>query len=365
MTDAKDTTTLKFACACRKVQGSVEVPSAHLPLPVDFCHCSTCRHQTGLLCGSYLTLPKEASALHFEGPLTKFRSSRNVTRAFCSDCGTNIFFYDLNQPWPDVPSGILENADGVCKLRHHIFVPETKDGGLASWMDDMPAWEGYSSSKQIDIKSFQNAQSSHDDISALHAYCRCKGVQFDITRPTKVSTELSSPPSDLISAHNGGEEPSTSDDNRWWLCANGTKYLAGTCACRSCRLASGFDIQMWTFIPKANIFLNDGRPFDFNFGTLKRYQSSEGTYREFCSRCGATVFWHNETRPELIDVSVGLLDAAEGSRAESWLEWKTDRISFEEEAQNKALIHRLSVGLKQWGCMNSVDSERKPVNQIL
>jgi hypothetical protein len=66
--------------------------------------------------------------------------------------------------------------------------------------------------------------------------------------------------------------------------------------------------------------------------------------REFCSRCGATVFWHDKFRPELIDVSVGLLRAAEGSRAGSWLEWWTGRVSFLEEAGKGR-----SRGAKVWG----------------
>ena len=65
---------------------------------------------------------------------------------------------------------------------------------------------------------------------------------------------------------------------------------------------------------------------------LRSYESSPGVMREFCPTCGATVFWHDKHRPELIDVSVGLLDAPEGARAEEWLEWWLARVSFEEDA---------------------------------
>lgn len=47
----------------------------------------------------------------------------------------------------------------------------------------------------------------------------------------------------------------------------------------------------------------------------------------------------------MIDVSVGLLDAEEGARAERWLEWR-DRVSFGEMAQNGALVEMLGRGLK-------------------
>jgi hypothetical protein len=139
-------------------------------------------------------------------------------------------------------------------------------------------------------------------------------------------------------------------DVKWWLRGKGgTKYLAGTCACRSCRLASGFEIQTWAFVPRSNIFMysrpragvetsdRDALPEPLDFenvppDVLRSYESSTGVAREFCPRCGATVFWHNKERSELIDVSVGLLDATEGARAETWLEWWTGRVSFAEDA---------------------------------
>jgi hypothetical protein len=160
----------------------------------------------------------------------------------------------------------------------------------------------------------------------------------------------------------------------WWLRDNDKKYLAGTCACRSCRLTSGFEIQTWAFVPRSNIYfhisqLHDGSttektqyfPLDFlalPSGILQSYESSPGVVREFCGTCGATVFWHDKWRPDLVDVSVGLFDASEGSRAENWLEWWTERVSFAEDAKMNSvvesqksfdLIPRLERGLWAWG----------------
>ena len=66
---------------------------------------------------------------------------------------------------------------------------------------------------------------------------------------------------------------------------------------------------------------------------LKTYHSSAAAVREFCPICGATVFWHDSERPDLIDVSVGLLRSPSGARAESFLEWWTGRTSFSEETK--------------------------------
>lgn len=354
MAGVMSTTVLRFACACQKVKGSVKVPTSTLPLPFDFCHCNICRHQSGLLCASYLTLPEEATDLAFEGPLADYKSSDTVTRTFCSHCGANIYFQDSSDPRADICTGILDRADGMIQLRNHIFVPETKDGGLTAWISDIPAWKGYSQpsghGEHIEINAQEQTKASiRGHSESLQAHCQCRGIEFQITAPNEASKDLFSPCSDLLWADVVDSTLDNKNDVKWWLCAEDTKYLAGTCACQSCRLASGFDIQMWTFVPKANILQITGEPLNFGNGSLKQYNSSKGVYRNFCGTCGATVFWHDESRPKLIDVSVGLLDAAEGARAESWLEWRTDRVSFEEEAQNKALIAKLRAGLKRWG----------------
>ncbi|KAL8663375.1 MAG: hypothetical protein Q9202_003894 [Teloschistes flavicans] len=102
--------------------------------------------------------------------------------------------------------------------------------------------------------------------------------------------------------------------------------------------SSGYDLQAWCFVSKVNIRQIDGKELDYEMGMLKQYCHSQGAYRNFCQRCGATVFWHDDERPGVVDVSVGLLDAEEGARSEDWLEWATARVSFEEFASNKTLV---------------------------
>lgn len=88
-------------------------------------------------------------------------------------------------------------------------------------------------------------------------------------------------------------------------------------------------------------------------GTLKRYVSSKDTYREFCRVCGAFVFWHSDAdkdRPkDVIDVSIGMLEAETGALAEAWVEWHVDEVIFLELAQNKPLFEKLAAGMKEWG----------------
>lgn len=183
----------------------------------------------------------------------------------------------------------------------------------------------------------------------LEAQCHCGGVKFFITRPNEESRKARSPFPDLMVPYNTGASSANPNNETWWLRSDDTKYLAGTCTCDSCRLSLGFEIQTWAFVPKCNIFQENGEGLDFKMGTLKKYDSSEGVQRESCGKCGATVFWHCKERPDLIDVSVGLFDPQEGARVEGWLEWWTERVSFEELAVSTSLVQSLENGLKEWG----------------
>lgn len=359
LADDKDSVVLRFACACNKVTGSVRVPAHEIPLPLEFCHCNICRHQSGLLAQSLVTLPKTARQFEVNGPTTSYESSKLLSRRFCSHCGSNVYIYTSEhgaEGLSDICSGVLADSETFAQMDRHIWIADTKDGGLSAWLHEYPGWEqSTKTSKPIDCSTHapsSNAQPS----SELNCYCQCRGVEFKITRPTKASREsLSSPWSDLLRPYVSGPSDNK-DDVKWWLRANDTKFLAGNCACNSCRLNSGFDLNQWAFVPKLIVLQKDGKSLDYNMGTLKQYESSKGCHRNFCGRCGATVFFHNDERPALVDVAVGVLDAEDGARAESWLEWWTKRVSFSEDAQNKHLTTSLLDGLKRWAAFEGVSS---------
>ena len=269
-----------------------------------------------------------------------------------------------------VSSGVIDHIEGhqagtelsLEQIAQHEFVGDTKDGGLAVCLDrfdgkSVPYFlQGLDSIKlgsteklveqlQLDNPPDTVTTERVGIQDALRAECHCGGVQFQVTRPDATSKVCSSPWPDLIVPYHS-KSSENQQDEKWWLAENDTKYVAGTCACRSCRLGSGSPIQAWAFIPKTNILQLDGKPLDYGRGTLKQIESSSGCYRNFCGRCGATVFWHNLERPDLVDVSIGLLRALEGSRATTWLEWKTERVSFKENAFDRKLIDHLEKGLQ-------------------
>lgn len=340
----------------------------------------------------------------------------------------------------EVATGVIIGVDGesgeemgegghhiLLRYARHINTAGTRDGGLSPWIRQINGQElevvdslgVIPTPTHVSVKGKVNESCSDTEQEAfsrdnmgegenaevLNGFCHCKTVKFHITRPN-ASSKLprSNFPDLMLPYHSGSAQIQNPEDNKWWLrpglrrdsrndealpveSSELKRYLAGTCACRSCRLISGFEIQTWAFVPRANIFFhvrdkNRGStatesqpprslseagdkteiiPLDFATlppNILTSYESSPGVRREFCSHCGATVFWRDRWRPELVDVSVGLLDAEEGARAETWLDWWTERVSFAEDARRdrteetarraECLIGSLEEGLRRW-----------------
>ena len=62
------------------------------------------------------------------------------------------------------------------------------------------------------------------------------------------------------------------------------------------------------------------------------------------------MFWNGDARPELIDVAVGLLDAESGARAEEWIEFTYQRLSFREDgvAHAESMTKALEEGMREF-----------------
>ncbi|KIV84330.1 hypothetical protein PV11_00114 [Exophiala sideris] len=366
------TSTLIATCLCGINAEELQFDS-QIPFSVSPCACNSCRYSSGVLYTSRVPIIHRPTAVE---KLKRYNSSYKVSRYFCPRCGSHMFVHAVEDDSWSVCPGAIDHVVGrehvsVLSLEHimqHEFVGDTKDGGLAvclSQFDDhtaplfpqAPIGTSFDKSPnnnpvalepsdppkaRLEADNIEECATAIDEISGR---CHCGGVNYRITRPSDVLTQCSSPFPDLLVPYHSSSSANP-QDLKWWLRANGSKYLAGTCACRSCRLGSGYPIQSWAFIPKANILQENGVPLSYEMGTLQQIESSQDCFREFCQVCGATVFWHCRERPDLVDVSVGLLRADEGSRAETWLYWWTDRVSFKEDALDQALISALELGLK-------------------
>lgn len=104
-------------CLCGAVKVTVEAELSQ----VDICHCSMCRRWAG---GPYFAMDCK-SALTFTGEdkIKRYRSSDWAERAFCSECGTNLF-YRLVEPDHYVLSAGLFDDQSAFHLEGQIFIDE-------------------------------------------------------------------------------------------------------------------------------------------------------------------------------------------------------------------------------------------------
>ena len=360
------TTAVTASCACGTFHLPLSIPTSSLPYPRALCLCSSCRSVSGSCGLSFLPIPSTHKIDPTVFSLTAYTTSDCVVRYFCSTCGAHTVVDIKDRGLWALATGLLERTEGVLEWTGCKWVKDTLDGGVSVWLSAImnPA-AGPKQQRALQRWMLQDGKDgdivpadalrkytpSHreegEEGERLKAQCHCGGVRFYITRPNAASKTARSTFPDLMVPYHSSSNANP-ENKTWWLRAGDTKYLAGTCTCKSCRLALGFEIQPWAFVPKCNIVKENGQEMDYNMGTLKTYASSPGVSREFCSVCGATVFWRCEGRPDLVDVSVGLLDPAEGARVEGWLDWWTGRVSFEELAVSRSLVGALEEGLKTW-----------------
>ena len=356
---------LYVSCMCGAAQHSFSVPITSLPLSTHLCSCDISRRISGSLLTSYVNITHDTEAPKPDlTAVTPYRSSNILTRHFCSTCGTQMYLEYKHDGHFEAATGTLEaeNKDELIEHKAHIWIEDTLDGGASQFITQVNGKElgrflqepHRSEEVQLSWTAPSISKDGPDTLKNIYAHCHCKGVEFYISPPNESSKGAESDYPDLIIPYHSGNSQNPTN-NSWWL-PRRDRFLAGTCACSSCRRASGFDITFWAFIPAINITQDSlgTRPFSRSpyWGTMKTHQSSEGVTRAFCSRCGANVFWDCNWREGLVDVAVGLLDAPSGARAEELLAWWPGRVSFEEFALNRSLIRGLEEGLKSWAARN-------------
>ncbi|KAK5958350.1 hypothetical protein OHC33_000192 [Knufia fluminis] len=253
----------------------------------------------------------------FKEKLVKYATSDKISRYWCSTCGSHVANYHGSggdDQWKVCTGAIdevLGEYDGKLeKYTGHIFVADTRDGGLSVCLPDAPSYmedaEGSpSKDTKKELKQLREAGIHDTGEEMIEAKCHCEKVRFFI-KPAE----------------------------------NGKKLQAVLCACRSCRLSLGQPIVSWAAnVPREQIVWPDGSAFDGNpHQSLKVYRSSEGVERRFCSTCGASVCFASNKEPETLDVAFGILRAKDGSLAKSFFKWDTEKIPFLEDALDQDLF---------------------------
>ena len=106
-------------CLCGAV--SLSVASAK-PL-VDVCHCDMCRRWGG---GPLMGMSGASFTIAGKEHVTSYASSDWAERAFCSKCGTNLWYRFVPSDLYSFTAGLFDIRDGV-EIEQQIFVDEKPD----------------------------------------------------------------------------------------------------------------------------------------------------------------------------------------------------------------------------------------------
>lgn len=75
---------LTGGCAC----GAIRFEVSGRPLRTGLCHCMTCRKAHGAAFNPFVVFPR--AAVKMTGPVSRWRSSPDFERCFCSECGSRV-----------------------------------------------------------------------------------------------------------------------------------------------------------------------------------------------------------------------------------------------------------------------------------
>ena len=89
---------------------------------------------------------------------------------------------------------------------------------------------------------------------------------------------------------------------------SGAMSGASHCHCSMCRKAHGAAFGTYAAAKAADFRVVIGSE------RIVRYRSSNGVIRTFCARCGSTLQWLRESKPDIVDVALGILDDDPGVR---------------------------------------------------
>jgi hypothetical protein len=89
---------------------------------------------------------------------------------------------------------------------------------------------------------------------------------------------------------------------------SGTLSEASHCHCSMCRKAHGAAFGTYAAARAADFRLVSGEE------RITRYRSSAGIVRTFCARCGSSLHGFDESKPDVVDIALGVLDDDPGVR---------------------------------------------------
>jgi hypothetical protein len=101
--------------------------------------------------------------------------------------------------------------------------------------------------------------------------------------------------------------------------AEGAPTDTSVCYCSQCMRQSGAAMPAFASYPTDRVAVQQGEPAS--------YRASDTATRRFCARCGSSLFWKSDRRPE-VDVFLGSFDAPSAMPAPSDQIWAAHRLPW-------------------------------------
>lgn len=106
-------------CMCGSVTFKAEVNG-----PFSVCHCKMCQRWAS---GQFMGVHTEGFELTSgEDAFSKIKSSDWAERAFCSNCGSNIYYHAVAYGHPSVSMGTLDDTTGLRRVYEYFTDLEPK-----------------------------------------------------------------------------------------------------------------------------------------------------------------------------------------------------------------------------------------------
>jgi hypothetical protein len=143
-------------CQC----GAVRFSTTELMDNAHICHCRMCQKAVGNYFAALVSAPKECLTWT-RGTPARFRSSADVERGFCSQCGTPLFYDALN--WDEIGLMIGALDDPAA------YKPITQDSieSRMPWFHDIATIEEKGTSEEIDgperVEAVRKSSRQHPD----------------------------------------------------------------------------------------------------------------------------------------------------------------------------------------------------------
>ena len=210
------------------------------------CHCDECRRGVSAAFSSVMGLP--AQDMQINGPWADYKFTAESSRAFCTCCGSRIWF--RSDLWPDevfVNVGVLDDPQTHQPDQHVLYADAVPWAPVA---DDIPKSAGFQNPVEDAPNTAKAPETGGDGLSGR---CLCGEIRWQ------------------------------TDAGPLW---------AGHCHCDSCRRATGAPFTSFFGVPRDQVQWA---------GKMTNYTSRAGQMvRKFCSHCGTHMTiqftgWPDET----------------------------------------------------------------------